>query len=194
MVPHVRLQMDFSFRCFEYKWGIIWMWCKWAGVYGCSIFSSPEDRRDPAQTGHVFPELRTSHAQTHEVRPLYESRSSVRFLPGSHLCLCSRLSLFSEQTVQTRRDGRKPLLLLRLWKAQRGDRSLSPGQVERRLDGVYGFGEPEAWCCGFPSFCVRLLGFHRVPPVVGRLINVTADISEITTDHKLRRTFFTSPG
>uniref|UniRef100_H3D1R2 FAM20 C-terminal domain-containing protein n=1 Tax=Tetraodon nigroviridis TaxID=99883 RepID=H3D1R2_TETNG len=39
----------------------------------------------------------------------------------------------------------------------------------------------------------RLLGFHRVPPAVGRLVNVTAEISEITTDHKLRTTFFTSP-
>ncbi|XP_011602005.2 uncharacterized protein isoform X1 [Takifugu rubripes] len=39
----------------------------------------------------------------------------------------------------------------------------------------------------------RLLGFHRVPPVVGRLINVTTEIREITTDHKLMKTFFTSP-
>lgn len=194
MLRHIRIQMDFSFRRFECKWVIIWMWFEWLSVYGCSIFSSPEDRRDPAQTGHVLPKLWTSYAQTHEVRPLYESHSSVRFLPGSLLCLCSRLCLFSEQTVQTRRDGRKPLLLLWLWKAQCGDRSFSPGQVERRQDGVYGFVEPEAWCCGFPSFYARLLGFHRVPPVVGRLINVTAEISEITTDQKLRRTFFTSPG
>ncbi|XP_041831492.1 extracellular serine/threonine protein kinase FAM20C-like isoform X2 [Melanotaenia boesemani] len=39
----------------------------------------------------------------------------------------------------------------------------------------------------------RLLGFNRIPPVVGRLINVTTEIREITTDHKLSRTFFTSP-
>uniref|UniRef100_A0A3B5A2H4 Extracellular serine/threonine protein kinase FAM20C-like n=1 Tax=Stegastes partitus TaxID=144197 RepID=A0A3B5A2H4_9TELE len=39
----------------------------------------------------------------------------------------------------------------------------------------------------------RLLGFNRIPPVVGRLINVTADIREKTTDHKVSRTFFTSP-
>ncbi|XP_036943831.1 extracellular serine/threonine protein kinase FAM20C-like [Acanthopagrus latus] len=39
----------------------------------------------------------------------------------------------------------------------------------------------------------RLLGFNRVPPVVGRLINVTSEVREITTDHKLSRTFFTSP-
>uniref|UniRef100_A0AAQ5YA72 FAM20 C-terminal domain-containing protein n=1 Tax=Amphiprion ocellaris TaxID=80972 RepID=A0AAQ5YA72_AMPOC len=39
----------------------------------------------------------------------------------------------------------------------------------------------------------RLLGFNRIPPVVGRLMNVTADIREKTTDHKVSRTFFTSP-
>ncbi|XP_022612762.1 extracellular serine/threonine protein kinase FAM20C-like [Seriola dumerili] len=39
----------------------------------------------------------------------------------------------------------------------------------------------------------RLLGFNRIPPAVGRLINVTAEIREITTDHRLSRTFFTSP-
>ncbi|KAM3598848.1 uncharacterized protein V6R79_023356 [Siganus canaliculatus] len=39
----------------------------------------------------------------------------------------------------------------------------------------------------------RLLGFHRIPPVVGRLINVTTEIREITTDRKLSRTFFISP-
>ncbi|XP_029294360.1 extracellular serine/threonine protein kinase FAM20C-like [Cottoperca gobio] len=39
----------------------------------------------------------------------------------------------------------------------------------------------------------RLLGFNRIPPVVGRLINVISDIREITTDKRLSRTFFTSP-
>ncbi|KAM3864455.1 extracellular serine/threonine protein kinase FAM20C-like [Diretmus argenteus] len=39
----------------------------------------------------------------------------------------------------------------------------------------------------------RLLGFHRIPPVVGRLINVTTEIREITTDRRLSKTFFTSP-
>ncbi|XP_035510910.1 extracellular serine/threonine protein kinase FAM20C-like [Morone saxatilis] len=39
----------------------------------------------------------------------------------------------------------------------------------------------------------RLLGFNRIPPVVGRLVNVTTEIREITTDHRLSRTFFTSP-
>ncbi|XP_060882974.1 extracellular serine/threonine protein kinase FAM20C [Labrus mixtus] len=39
----------------------------------------------------------------------------------------------------------------------------------------------------------RVLGFNRIPPVVGRLINVTTEIREITTDNRLSRTFFTSP-
>nr|XP_020506990.1 extracellular serine/threonine protein kinase FAM20C-like [Labrus bergylta] len=39
----------------------------------------------------------------------------------------------------------------------------------------------------------RVLGFNRIPPVVGRLINVTTEIREITTDNRLSRSFFTSP-
>uniref|UniRef100_A0AAV2KL82 FAM20 C-terminal domain-containing protein n=1 Tax=Knipowitschia caucasica TaxID=637954 RepID=A0AAV2KL82_KNICA len=39
----------------------------------------------------------------------------------------------------------------------------------------------------------RVLGYNRIPPVVGRLINVTSEIREITTDRKLSRTFFKSP-
>ncbi|XP_052447099.1 extracellular serine/threonine protein kinase FAM20C [Carassius gibelio] len=39
----------------------------------------------------------------------------------------------------------------------------------------------------------RILGFRRMPPVVGRLINVLKQIKDITTDHKLVTTFFTSP-
>ena len=42
--------------------------------------------------------------------------------------------------------------------------------------------------------CFRVLGFNRVPPVVGRLINITTEVKEVTTDHRLSRTFFTSPG
>uniref|UniRef100_A0A8B9RHV0 Family with sequence similarity 20 member C, like n=1 Tax=Astyanax mexicanus TaxID=7994 RepID=A0A8B9RHV0_ASTMX len=39
----------------------------------------------------------------------------------------------------------------------------------------------------------RILGFRRVPPVVGRLIDVIKEIKDVTTDHKLARTFFNSP-
>ncbi|XP_053708292.1 extracellular serine/threonine protein kinase FAM20C [Synchiropus splendidus] len=39
----------------------------------------------------------------------------------------------------------------------------------------------------------RVLGFNRIPPVIGRLINVTADVREITTDRTLAKTFFSSP-
>ncbi|KAG7262794.1 hypothetical protein CRUP_025360 [Coryphaenoides rupestris] len=39
----------------------------------------------------------------------------------------------------------------------------------------------------------RILGFHRIPPVVGRVVDVMADIKDVTTDQKLSRTFFTSP-
>uniref|UniRef100_A0AAY4A9I8 FAM20 C-terminal domain-containing protein n=2 Tax=Denticeps clupeoides TaxID=299321 RepID=A0AAY4A9I8_9TELE len=39
----------------------------------------------------------------------------------------------------------------------------------------------------------RILGFRRIPPVVGRLIDMVKEIKDITTDRKLARTFFTSP-
>lgn len=55
--------------------------------------------------------------------------------------------------------------------------------------------------CNLTDICIsfvfpfsRLLGFNRIPPVVGRLINVTSEVREITSDKKLARTFFTSPG
>ncbi|XP_061534502.1 extracellular serine/threonine protein kinase FAM20C-like [Phycodurus eques] len=39
----------------------------------------------------------------------------------------------------------------------------------------------------------RILGYRRVPPVVGRQVDVVKEIKDITTDHKLARTFFNSP-
>ncbi|CAL8287833.1 unnamed protein product [Arctogadus glacialis] len=39
----------------------------------------------------------------------------------------------------------------------------------------------------------RILGYRRIPPVVGRLVDVVKDIKDVTTDHKLARTFFSSP-
>ncbi|XP_009944395.1 PREDICTED: extracellular serine/threonine protein kinase FAM20C-like, partial [Leptosomus discolor] len=39
----------------------------------------------------------------------------------------------------------------------------------------------------------RILDFRRIPPVSGRLVNVTKEIRDITTDKKLAKTFFISP-
>lgn len=205
------------------------------------IYSSSEDRRHPAQATHVIPKLWTSSAETHEVRFCFlllqfiyaDCKISNQFFWACEhtACLCSSL-FFTAQTIQRCRDRRKPLLLLWLWKAQRGDRCLSPGQVKglavsagrRHPAGCtehhvtaccYSFMTAavhlisqikEKWSPGILYFCwlslswplcfvyVRVLGFNRVPPVVGRLINVTTEIREITTDYKLSRTFFTSPG
>ncbi|NXY46426.1 FA20C kinase, partial [Ceuthmochares aereus] len=38
-----------------------------------------------------------------------------------------------------------------------------------------------------------VLDFRRIPPVSGRLINITKEIRDITTDKKLAKTFFISP-
>ncbi|KAJ8245979.1 hypothetical protein GJAV_G00262370 [Gymnothorax javanicus] len=39
----------------------------------------------------------------------------------------------------------------------------------------------------------RILDFRRVPPVAGRLVNMTKEIRDVTRDKKLWRTFFVSP-
>ncbi|MED6244523.1 Extracellular serine/threonine protein kinase fam20c [Ataeniobius toweri] len=39
----------------------------------------------------------------------------------------------------------------------------------------------------------RILDFRRVPPVAGRLVNMTSEIRDVTRDKKLWRTFFISP-
>lgn len=48
-------------------------------------------------------------------------------------------------------------------------------------------------CVLIHSLC-RILGYRRIPPVVGRLVDVVKEIKDITTDRKLAQTFFTSPG
>lgn len=50
-----------------------------------------------------------------------------------------------------------------------------------------------SFCTSFHSLC-RILGYRRVPPVVGRLVDVVKEIKDVTTDRKLARTFFNSPG
>lgn len=45
----------------------------------------------------------------------------------------------------------------------------------------------------FHTLC-RILGYRRIPPVAGRLVDVVKEIKDITTDRKLARTFFASPG
>ncbi|KAM6437976.1 extracellular serine/threonine protein kinase FAM20C-like [Liasis olivaceus] len=39
----------------------------------------------------------------------------------------------------------------------------------------------------------RILDFRRIPPVSGRLVNISKEIRDITTDKKLLKTFFISP-
>uniref|UniRef100_A0A671W7K6 Family with sequence similarity 20 member C, like n=1 Tax=Sparus aurata TaxID=8175 RepID=A0A671W7K6_SPAAU len=39
----------------------------------------------------------------------------------------------------------------------------------------------------------RILGYRRIPPAVGRLVDVVEEIKRVTTDRKVARTFFTSP-
>ncbi len=41
---------------------------------------------------------------------------------------------------------------------------------------------------------IRILDFRRVPPVAGRLLNVTGEVLQVTHNEDLRAVFFTSPG
>ena len=44
------------------------------------------------------------------------------------------------------------------------------------------------------SLSSRILDFRRVPPTVGRLVNVTKEILEVTKNEILQSVFFVSPG
>ncbi|KAM4750013.1 dynein heavy chain domain-containing protein 1 [Anableps anableps] len=39
----------------------------------------------------------------------------------------------------------------------------------------------------------KILGYRRIPPAVGRLVDVVKEIKDVTTDRKLAKTFFNSP-
>ncbi|XP_008434654.1 extracellular serine/threonine protein kinase FAM20C [Poecilia reticulata] len=54
---------------------------------------------------------------------------------------------------------------------------------------------PSSLSVSCPSVSVsnRILDFRRVPPVAGRLLNMTKEIRDVTRDKKLWRTFFISP-
>jgi hypothetical protein len=43
------------------------------------------------------------------------------------------------------------------------------------------------------NITIRLLGFYRVPPTVGRVFNMSTELLE-KADEELAKTFFFSPG
>ncbi|NXS61838.1 FA20C kinase, partial [Brachypteracias leptosomus] len=49
------------------------------------------------------------------------------------------------------------------------------------------------WICMKRKVEILILDFRRVPPVAGRLVNMTREIRDVTRDKKLWRTFFISP-
>ncbi|NWQ79561.1 FA20C kinase, partial [Columbina picui] len=49
------------------------------------------------------------------------------------------------------------------------------------------------WICIERKVEILILDFRRVPPVAGRLVNMTREIRDVTRDKKLWRTFFISP-
>ncbi|NWU78920.1 FA20C kinase, partial [Onychorhynchus coronatus] len=49
------------------------------------------------------------------------------------------------------------------------------------------------WICIRRKGEILILDFRRVPPVAGRLVNMTREIRDVTRDKKLWRTFFISP-
>ncbi|KAK5898687.1 hypothetical protein CesoFtcFv8_008239 [Champsocephalus esox] len=79
-----------------------------------------------------------------------------------------------------------------------GQALLKPMKQERDEEtnhNLYYFSDFERHNAEIAAFHLdRVLGFRRIPPVVGRLVDVVEEIKDVTTDRKLARTFFTSPG
>ncbi|XP_068178253.1 extracellular serine/threonine protein kinase FAM20C-like [Antennarius striatus] len=78
-----------------------------------------------------------------------------------------------------------------------GQALFKPMKQERNQEtsyNLYYFSDFERHNAEIAAFHLdRILGYRRVPPVVGRLVNVVTEIKDITTDRKLARTFFNSP-
>ncbi|XP_039547257.1 extracellular serine/threonine protein kinase FAM20C isoform X1 [Pimephales promelas] len=78
-----------------------------------------------------------------------------------------------------------------------GQALFKPMKQERQEEtnvNLYYFSDFERHNAEIAAFHLdRILGFRRIPPVVGRLINIKKEIKDITTDHRLVSTFFTSP-
>ncbi|XP_031666902.1 extracellular serine/threonine protein kinase FAM20C [Oncorhynchus kisutch] len=78
-----------------------------------------------------------------------------------------------------------------------GQAILKPMKQERDEEtnfNLYYFSDFERHNAEIAAFHLdRVLGYRRIPPAVGRLVDVVTEIKDITTDHKLARTFFTSP-
>ncbi|KAM4584776.1 extracellular serine/threonine protein kinase FAM20C [Odontesthes bonariensis] len=78
-----------------------------------------------------------------------------------------------------------------------GQALLKPMKQERHDEtnyNLYYFSDFERHNAEIAAFHLdRILGYRRVPPVVGRLVDVVKEIKDVTSDRKLARTFFTSP-
>ncbi|XP_029913977.1 extracellular serine/threonine protein kinase FAM20C-like [Myripristis murdjan] len=78
-----------------------------------------------------------------------------------------------------------------------GQAMLKPMKQERDEEtnyNLYYFSDFERHNAEIAAFHLdRILGYRRIPPVVGRLVDVVKEIKDVTTDRKLARTFFTSP-
>ncbi|XP_044195013.1 extracellular serine/threonine protein kinase FAM20C-like [Thunnus albacares] len=78
-----------------------------------------------------------------------------------------------------------------------GQAMFKPMKQERNEEtnyNLYYFSDFERHNAEIAAFHLdRILGYRRVPPVVGRQVDVVKEIKDITIDRKLARTFFTSP-
>ncbi|XP_067441457.1 extracellular serine/threonine protein kinase FAM20C-like [Thunnus thynnus] len=78
-----------------------------------------------------------------------------------------------------------------------GQAMFKPMKQERNEEtnyNLYYFSDFERHNAEIAAFHLdRILGYRRIPPVVGRQVDVVKEIKDITIDRKLARTFFTSP-
>ncbi|XP_030285596.1 BAR/IMD domain-containing adapter protein 2-like 2 [Sparus aurata] len=79
-----------------------------------------------------------------------------------------------------------------------GDSTTEKGREQERDEetnyNLYYFSDFERHNAEIAAFHLdRILGYRRIPPAVGRLVDVVEEIKRVTTDRKVARTFFTSP-
>ncbi|KAK5608280.1 hypothetical protein CRENBAI_001570 [Crenichthys baileyi] len=78
-----------------------------------------------------------------------------------------------------------------------GQALLKPKKQERDEEtnyNLYYFSDFERHNAEIAAFHLdRILGYRRIPPAVGRLVDVVKEIKDVTTDRKLAKTFFNSP-
>uniref|UniRef100_A0A8C2Z6W8 Family with sequence similarity 20 member C, like n=1 Tax=Cyclopterus lumpus TaxID=8103 RepID=A0A8C2Z6W8_CYCLU len=126
---------------------------------------------------------------------LYSHRDPVTE-PLAQQLATHRIVSAGETSARLQKSGGTQLKLVMSF-SNYGEALFKPMKQERDEEtnyNLYYFSDFERHNAEVAAFHLdRVLGYRRVPPVVGRLVDVVSEIKDITTDLKLAQTFFTSP-